>query len=111
WRQNFWRSWSVPGWPWANLPPPTSLIGRSPSAYAAGPLTNKGAHGRPCKSGRLVELLGRTAAEIARRALVEAGIERIVDFLGIDQVDQDGGRPMAHFEGSLTDLRMAAARF
>src|SRR5262245_19536957 len=54
-------------------------------------------------------LLRRALTEVLRRALVEPGVERILDRLLVDQVDQDRGRAVAHLEGTLSDLRVAPA--
>src|SRR5437868_3824262 len=54
-------------------------------------------------------LLGRALAQVGRRAFVQAGVQRVGHLLLVDQVDQHRGRAVAHLEGALADLRMAAA--
>src|SRR5215831_5203487 len=61
---------------------------------------------------RIAKLLrrgGRALAEVGRRALVQAGVERIGDLLAADEVDQHPRRAVAHLERPLADLRMAAS--
>src|SRR4029453_6428836 len=59
-------------------------------------------------SSRMAKLFRRALAEIGRRAFVQPGVERIGDLLPADQVDQPRRRAMAHHEGALADLRVAA---
>lgn len=63
----------------------------------------------PWRGVRRVGLLRRALPEVLRGALVAAGVERGLDRLVVDQVDQHRGGAMAHLERAPPDLRVAPA--
>ena len=86
-----------------------TLMPSGPPAVAPGSEVKESAEALPVTERRMPQLLGDAGVGVLRRAFVEAGIQRIIDVLAVDEVDHHRRGAIAHLERALPDLNMAAS--